>query len=251
MMSEIDDLKNSHPKIQQFVRDVDAVYVKIWERFQIRTHLPRCEIFPNSKFLDLFNRCHCHLTTYLNVYCNNHDLDEILFPCAISIHEFMNGVECKVSIPPTEFDQIRPYRSEEMQPFIANIVCWYWFRSQNSPFDLQWVSKISFVDRFWQKAPEYSWMMTQTPWEKTPLTSMKQAQLFLDFYKLMQYFFGDAFRHKHLKNGKAQWFLHKGKLEECLELFTPMHAPLPLDLVSSALEKYLITDLARICIGYL
>ncbi len=229
----------NHPKIQQFVRDIDAVYVKIWDRFHIRTHLPPCETFPNSKFLDLFNRCHRHLTSYLDVYCKNHGVNEILFPTAISLHEFMNGVECKVSLPPTEFHRIRPYRSEEMQPFIAQIVCFHWFRCEYPLFDLQW-TKVSWWDRRWYGQSICAWLVT----EKGPRI--------MDIYKLMQYFFGDAFRHKPLKNNQTKWFLQKSKLDECLDLFTPMHVRLPLNpMYQGLLQDYLITDLVKICISYL
>lgn len=236
---------SDHPKIQQFVRDIDNVYVKIWNQFQTRQpHEPTpSETFPSSRFLSLFHRCHVRLMTELDHRW--HDPNQIPFPSAISLHEFMNGVECKVSIPKHMYASVIPYNSDEMQPLLTKIVCWYWFRCETSrvPFQLEWcdTTKPWYGKMVWSRPAEYSWFVTER---------RKGGVHIMEFYKLMQYFFADAFRHRH-KNGKVQWFLQQSKLDECLDLFTPMHARLPIDLVSSALEKYLITDLAKLCIGYL
>lgn len=240
-------LKHLHPKIQQFVLDIDAIYVKLWTCFQNRHQRPDkpipSETFPNSLFLQLFERCHVMLANELVLYKTN----PIPFPCTISFHEFMNGVECKVSVLPHDWHRIAPYKSEEMLPIVATMVSRKWFRNEPLIFYLQW-ENVSFWDRYvWhrRRSPEIGWCM---------INQVKEQQ---EFQLLLRYFFRDDFRFNKQESEpqwmlvQSQWFLAKSRLDECLDLFTFMHVRLPNSQLLPFLQNHLITDLCNICLAYL
>ncbi len=156
----------------------------------------------------------------------------------------MNGVEFKVSFRPKNHYGIIPYKSDEMQLVIAKIVCEKWFRCLDPPFELEWERPPLWVRYYWRKS--FVWKLTIHQDKKT-----------MPFYKLMRYFFGDSFHHRHLNSSKTsfyrkvQWVLQKDRLDECLDMFSPLHARLPDSTVFSFLDKYLVPDLARLCLSFL
>jgi hypothetical protein len=237
-------LERLHPPILQFVRDIDAIYVRLWNQFETkwRSYPSPLDTFPKSPFLDLFGKCHVELTNeLLTVFPSDRRL---YFPCALSAHSFMNGVEFKVSLRNKNCHRIIPYQSEEMQLVIATVVCEKWFRCEDPPFELEWERPPLWVRFYWRHS--YVWKLTIHQHEKT-----------MPFYKLMRYFFGTSFHHRHIDSSKnsfykkVQWFLQKDQLDECLNLFSPLHARLPYLTLFPFLDEYLVPDLVRLCLSFL